>query len=245
MTWMRFSHGFRLDPLAEGPAEAVVVVPHVASVAVLIPVANRWAMAVPTTAFIALDGMEQLGPSSGCVPSQTPCDPDANVETNVLDRAARHLEQILEHQLREFRLDASRLVLVGFGHGGTLALNMSLRQGRICAGVLAYAAKLMRPLPRTITVAHKVRLIECGENRHVGHTSLREDVALLTARGIDARGVVLAGAALSDAAIRHGGAYLVELVATAQRGDRYHEERTTLSSPSGKRARARETGRQP
>jgi hypothetical protein len=50
-------------------------------------------------------------------------------------------------------------------------------------------------------------------------------VAQLTTRGIDARGILLGGSALSDEAIRHGGAYLVELVATAQRGDHLHVNR--------------------
>jgi len=51
---------------------------------------------------------------------------------------------------------------------------------------------------------------------------LRDAVAWLTARGLDTRGVVLAGSPMSDEAIRHGGAYLVELVATAQRAKRFH-----------------------
>ena len=41
-------------------------------------------------------------------------------------------------------------------------------------------------------------------------------------RGIDTRGVLLMGSALSDETVRHGGAYLVELVASAQRRGRFH-----------------------
>jgi predicted esterase len=221
MTWMQFSHGLRLDPIAKGSPEALVILLHDlgASAATLTPIAARWATSVPTTAFIALDGIEQLDPSSSGLPPHT-IDPSA--EPTVLDRAARHLEPLLEHQLGSCRLDASRLVLVGFGHGGTLALHVLLRQGWSCAGVLAFAAKLTRPLPRILRVGYKVRLMECVGDGHVGHSSLRDVVALLTARGIDTRGVSLAGSALSDEAIRHGGAYLVELVATAQRGDRFH-----------------------
>jgi len=63
------------------------------------------------------------------------------------------------------------------------------------------------------------------EDPQVSHGSLRDAVALLAARGIDARGVMLVGSVLSEEAIRHGGAYLVELVATAQRGDRIHHDR--------------------
>jgi pimeloyl-ACP methyl ester carboxylesterase len=127
--------------------------------------------------------------------------------------------------LRAYRLDASRLVLVGFGYGGTLALHLVLRHGWRCAGVLAFAAKLARPLPRLISVRQKGRLIGRLGDDDVGPGSLREIVTPLSACGIDARAVLLAGSALSDEAVRHGGAYLVELVATAQRGDLFHVDR--------------------
>jgi phospholipase/carboxylesterase len=215
MTWTQFSHGLRLDPVAGGSPEALVVLLHDlgAGAATMTVAAARWATAVPTTAFIALDHIAQRDPPTSGLPPHR----DAGVAPIVLDRASRHLEPLLEHQLRSRRLDASRLVLVGFGYGGTLALHMVLHHGRACAGVLAFAAKLVRPLPRILRVDHKVRLIACAGDSDAGHGSLRDVVASLTARGIDTRGVLLAGSVLSDAAIRHGGAYLVELVATAQR----------------------------
>ena len=107
--------------------------------------------------------------------------------------------------------------MVGFGLGGTLALHMVLHGAQSCAGVLAFAAQLVRPLPRILRVDRKIRLVACAEDGDAGHGRLRDLVASLTAHGIDARGVVLAGPVLSDAAVRHGGDYLVELVATAQR----------------------------
>jgi phospholipase/carboxylesterase len=217
MSWVQFSNGLRLDPVATRSPEAVVVLLHDAgaSAATLAPIAARWAPAVPTTAFIALEGLEQVDGPSG--------DPlDIVAESSALERATRHLEPLLEQQLRFYRLDASQLVLVGFGYGGTLALYLVLHQGRGCAGVLAFTARLIRPLPRLLRIGRKVRLIESVAPGPVAHSSLRNVVALLTARGIDTRGVLLGGSALSDEAIRHGGAYLVELVATAQRGDHLH-----------------------
>jgi phospholipase/carboxylesterase len=224
MTWVKVSHGFRLNPLAARSPEALVVLlsNFGVSAATLTPVAARWATTVPTTAFVALDGIEQLDPCSRSLSPHTMFDLDDRAEPAVLDHATQQLEPLLEHQLRFFRLDGSRLVLVGFGHGGTLALHMLLRQGWSFAGVLAFSAKLIRPLARIRRVDHKVRLIECVGDGHIGHGRLREDVALLNARGIDTRGVMLSGSPLSDEAVRHGGAYLVELVATAQRGDQFH-----------------------
>jgi len=69
------------------------------------------------------------------------------------------------------------------------------------------------------------KIIACAADGSVDPSSLRDVVASLTGRGIDARGVTLAGPVLSDETIRHGTAYLVELVATAQRGNRFHIER--------------------
>jgi predicted esterase len=233
MPWIRFSHGVRLDPIVKGPPEALVVLLHDlgASAATLTSVAARWAKAVPTTAFIALDGIEQRDPPTSSFPPHTMLGLDASTEPTVLDCATRHLEPLLEHELRSCRLDASRLVLVGFGYGGTLALYMLLCQGWSCAGVLAFAATPMRPLPRVLRIDRKVRLIECVGDRDIGHSSLRDVVALLTTCGIDARGVLLAGSALSsDEAARHGGAYLVELVATAQQGNRFHVDRESSNA---------------
>jgi hypothetical protein len=217
MTWTRFPNGLRLNPLAQGSPEALVVLLHDvgASAASLTPIAARWAATVPTTAFIALDGITRSGLS---------------LQASV-DREARALEPVIQHQLLSSRLDVSRLVLVGFGYGGTLALHMFLRQDWSRAGVLTFSAKLMRPLPRILSVSHKVRLVEDERHRHNGHGSLRDVVGLLSARGIDARGVLLASSTLSDEAIRHGGAYLVELVASAQGGDQFHVGRQSSHAP--------------
>ena len=220
MSWVRFPDGLRQEPVAKGSPEALVVLlPDIGtSAATLAPIAARWAPAVPTTAFIALEGLEALDGASG--------DPlDAATEAAALDRSTRNLEPRLEQQLRFYRLDASRLVLVGFGYGGTLALHMMLHQGWSCAGVLAFTAKLIRPLPRLLRIGGKVRLIESAAPGPVAHISLRDVVTLLTTRGIDTRGVLLGGSALSNEVVRHGGAYLVELVATAQRGDHLHINR--------------------
>src|SRR5205823_6397337 len=114
----------------------------------------------------------------------------------VLDRAVRNLEGLLEYQLQSRRLHASRLVLVGFGYGGTLALRLLIR-GWSCAGVLTFSGQLGRPRPRILRINCKVRLIDCVTDTQTDHNGLRDDVASLSARGIDARGVALSSAALA------------------------------------------------
>lgn len=227
MSWMSFSHRLRRARAAKGePAErapeALVVLLHDlgASAVTLASIVARWSASVPTAAFIALDGIRQLEVSSNH-PS-TAVGEETGLEPTLLDDAARNLETLLDYQLRSRQLDASRLVLVGFGYGGTLALHLSLHRSWGCAGILTFAARLVRPLPRILRIDCKARLIDCTANAQTDHSRLRDDVALLNARGIDARGVLLAGSLLSNEAIRHGGAYLVELVATAHPGNRFH-----------------------
>jgi len=218
MSGEQVSHGLRLDPIAEGSAEALVVLLQDAggSAAALMPVATRWAPTVPAAAFVALD-----------VPT-----PDVTtLDAAALDRAARRLAPQLEQQLHVYRLEASQLVLVGFGQGGTIALHLLLHGAWRCAGALAFSARLLRPLPRLIGLDGKVRLIESARNSDMSHVNLRDTVMSLVSRGVDARGVVLAADMLADEAIRHGGAYLVELVATAQRGDQFHLQQENHDAP--------------
>jgi phospholipase/carboxylesterase len=219
MDWIRFSRGSRLDPIAGGLPDAIVVLLHDLgdSTETMLSAAARWATAVPTTAFVAFDCIEQLDPPLLGRQRHTMLDLDAGAEPVALDRLAGCLAPLIAEQQRSWGLDASRLVLVGFREGGTAALDLVLRYGWSCAGVLAFSPRLTQPLPRIIAIGAKIRLIGSVETRHVSHAELRGAVASLAARGVDARGVVLNGSALSEEVIRYGGAYLVELIATAQR----------------------------
>jgi predicted esterase len=225
MSWMFFRSRLGRDQIAQEPPEALVILLHDlgASAVSLASVAAHWSVSVPAATFIALDGLEQLDAGSfdpGAAPGT-----DVSAEPTLLDRASDHLETLLRHQLHSQGLDANRLVLVGFGYGGTLALHLLLRQGWSCAGILAIAAQLVSPLPRILRIDCKVRMVDCAGDAQIDHSRLRERVARLTALGLDTRGVLLAGSPFSENAIRHGGAYLVELVATAQRGGRFHADR--------------------
>jgi hypothetical protein len=220
MSWLQFPDGLQLNPDTTRSPEALVVLLADAGTTAetLVPIAQRWGAAVPMTAFVALEALDPVAASS-CGPSDGDSDPA------LLDRATQHLEPLLEQELRFHHLDASRLVLVGFRYGGTLALHLVLHQGWSCAGVLAFTARPVRPLPPILRIGRKIRLIESVPTGPIARNHLCDLVAQLTTRGIDARGILLGGSALSDEAIRHGGAYLVELVATAQRGDHLHVNR--------------------
>jgi hypothetical protein len=66
MRWKQFSGGFRFDPIAKGSPEALVVLLNDfgAGAARLLPLAARWATAVPATAFVALKAVEEVDPLS-------------------------------------------------------------------------------------------------------------------------------------------------------------------------------------
>jgi predicted esterase len=221
MPGAQFSQGFRLNPVAKGSPKALVVLLRDSgtSIETVASVAARWALSVPAAAFIGFDDIERADQASDAV-RQTIVDPGSGAEPELLDGAARSLAPLVTQELRARRLDASHLVLVGFGSGGTLALHLVLRQGWSCAGVLAFAPTLTDPPPRTVRRNHKIRLIDSAVNASGAHAGARDVVSILVHRGIDVRRVRLSGPMLSEEAIRHGALYLAELVATAQWGAR-------------------------
>jgi hypothetical protein len=217
MLWAKFSHGFRLDPIAKTPPEALVVLVSdiEMSAEVLTSLAERWATTIPTTAFIVLETAGQSRVSS-------------------LDRMTQQLDSLLKQQLRTYGLDASRLVLVGFGYGGTVALHLLLHKGCCCAGIITFASDLALPLPKHFSMNCKLRLI-CMEDHKGMRNTLSKAVEFLSKQGVDARIALLNSPLLSDESIRHGGSYLVELVATAHRGNQLNNvgKSSTFNSKKG------------
>jgi predicted esterase len=217
----QFTEGFQLSPIAKGSPKALILLlrdPAI-SIETLTSVAERWAVSVPAAAFVALEAIERVGQTSDIV-RNTIVDSGSSAEPETLGLAARGLARVVAQELRARRLDASQLVLVGFGSGGTLALRLVLHQGWSCAGVLAFAPTLINPPPRTVRRNHKIRLIDSAGSSSGAHAGARDVASILVDRGIDVRRVRLGEPMLSEEAIRHGALYLAELVATAQWGGR-------------------------
>src|SRR5258708_30608411 len=135
MDWTRFAHGQRLNPIAGGtPAATVVLLPDLDQpVAPLLAIAARWAAMAPTTAFVAFGVIRQFDLGT-----------------------YRQWRSTLG-----WRFDASRVVLVGFGQGATVALDLALHRGCRCAGVLGFSPRQNQRLPRIISIDAKIRLVEC------------------------------------------------------------------------------------
>ncbi len=219
MGWMRFSAGEFFEPVAKGAPEVMVVLLHdrTDSPEGLIPVIFRWTAAVPTAAFMLPSGVERHHTLTVDADQEPAATPHGTAEWAEIDRAVRRLAPLITQQLSRYGLEPNQLVLVGVGYGGTLALHMGLRCGLNYAGILAFAGRVDRSLSRIASSNGKVRLVMPTEEHRFGHGFMGGFVAHLNDAGIDARGVLLTGPTLSEAAIRHGGAYLAELVATAQR----------------------------
>jgi predicted esterase len=213
MVWMQFSRGQVLEPVAECPAEALVVMLHDRGETAesLTTVALRWAATVPTAAFAIPNGTEHPDPLRHAAAG-----PKDDGEWRLIDLALRDLDVLTLQQLRHYGLERDRLVLVGVGYGGTLALHMGLRGGVNYASILAFAGKLDRALAQGATSKGKVRLVLQTDEHKFGDGFMGEFMSHLATRGIDARGVLLSGPKLSDTAIRYGAFYLSELVAAAQ-----------------------------
>jgi predicted esterase len=217
----QFSQGFRLNPVTRGSPKALVVLLRDlgTSVETVAAVAARWAVSVPSAAFIGFEDTDRAEQTSDAVRT-TIVDPGSGAKPDLLGSAARSLAPLVARELRARRLDAGQSILVGFGSGGTLALDLVLRQGWSCAGVLAFAPAPIDPLPRTVRRNHKIRLIDSVGDTSGAPAGARDAVSILVHRGIDVRRVRLSGSMLSEEAIRHGALYLAELVASAQWGAR-------------------------
>src|SRR5260370_23844134 len=109
MSGTPFSHGLRLEPVLKGsPAALVVLVSDLdASAASLAPIAARWAMSVPTTAFLALEAIEPFEFRVDGLARPIP-ERDRGAEFEdlaILERAVARLAPLLDRQLRGLRVD--------------------------------------------------------------------------------------------------------------------------------------------
>jgi phospholipase/carboxylesterase len=143
MAWEQFEHDWRFAP-ASSPAQALVVLLHgVGSNARdLLPLADAWREALPNAAFVSLDGSEPFDGGFGGRQWFSVREVD---EGNRLARVADawpSLQRMLNAELAHWRLDYSRLALVGFSQGSTMALHHVATDPQGAAAVVAYSGRL-------------------------------------------------------------------------------------------------------
>ncbi|MBI1260573.1 MAG: prolyl oligopeptidase family serine peptidase [Rhizobiales bacterium] len=76
-----------------------------------------------------------------------------------VEMAAPALDQYIETQLDRLKLDASRLVLVGFSQGTMMSLHVGLRRAGAPAGILGFSGLMASPPPADLMSPPPVMMI--------------------------------------------------------------------------------------
>jgi phospholipase/carboxylesterase len=155
--------GPRQPPANGQPASKLVILLHGygADGNDLIGLAPYWARLLPDAAFVSPHapepcGMQPMGRQWFAINSF-----GAEERLRGAERAAPALDQFIDAELQRYRLDDSRLALVGFSQGTMMALHVGLRRTRPVAGVLGYSGALVAPerLPSEVRARPPVLLV--------------------------------------------------------------------------------------
>jgi len=143
MAWEQFEHGWRLAP-ASAPAQSLVVLMHgVGSNARdLIPLADVWREALPSTAFTSLDGSAAFDGGFGGRQWFSLRNVDESNRAERVADAWPAVQKMLAAELAHWKLDFPRLALAGFSQGSIMALHHVATQPEGAAVVVAYSGRL-------------------------------------------------------------------------------------------------------
>lgn len=121
----------------------------------LAPVAIAWQMKFPGATAVLLQGMR---PVAGGSHWYDPADRDERGAVR-MEAAAAVVADRVERLRGSMGLDVARTVLVGFGQGATLALELARTHPALAGIVVAYAGRLNRPMREGDRVVPTVHLI--------------------------------------------------------------------------------------
>lgn len=111
----------------------------------LIGIAKQWQSFMPDAAFVSPHAPEPCAQA----PSGRQWFPltmrDENERWVGVNKAAPILDAFLDAELNRYRLDDSKLALIGFSQGTMLALHVGLRRARAPGGILGYSGVLVGP----------------------------------------------------------------------------------------------------
>ncbi|WP_133645839.1 alpha/beta hydrolase [Paraburkholderia flava] len=147
MAWEQFEHGWRSAPAnqqPDRPATSLVVLLHgVGSNARdLMPLADAWRGALPTTAFVSLDGTEPFDGGFGGRQWFSLRDIDATRRAQRVAAAYPALLARLDDELAHWRLTYAQLALIGFSQGSMMALHHVVSNPDGAAAIVAYSGRL-------------------------------------------------------------------------------------------------------
>ncbi|RPH44786.1 MAG: hypothetical protein EHM87_09085 [Burkholderiales bacterium] len=119
------------------------------------PVAIAWQLKFPGATAVLLQGLRRFG---GVADWFDPAARDAQGALQ-LDEASGTVAERIAGLQGTLGVDASETVVVGFGQGATLALELARTQAGLASIVVAYAGRLARPLRDGDRVGATVHLI--------------------------------------------------------------------------------------
>jgi phospholipase/carboxylesterase len=119
------------------------------------PVAIAWQLKFPGATAVLMQGLRRLAAGADWFDG---ADRDARGPVGV-DRATAEVGERIERLQRQLGLDAPDTVLVGFGQGATMVLELARARPALAAIVVAYAGRLARPIAEGDRVGATVHLI--------------------------------------------------------------------------------------
>jgi phospholipase/carboxylesterase len=142
----RLLDGPRIEPRQGGVSSLIVLLHgYGANGEDLIALGDAWRPLMPNAAFVAPNAPHTIPGMGGGLEwfSLTLRDPGEYWRGVTAARPA--LDSFLDAELARYRLEANRLVLVGFSQGSMLALHVGLRRRAAPAGIVAYSGLLAGP----------------------------------------------------------------------------------------------------
>lgn len=202
------------EPDAKEKADSLVILCHGygANGDDLIGLADQWRPLLPTTVFCAPNA-----------PEKAPLAPNgyqwfalgslSREERAVGTRAAAPiLNAYIDQMLTHYKIDDSRLALVGFSQGTMLSLEVGLRRESQLSGILGYSGALAAPerLVAEIRSRPPIMLIHGDRDAMIPFTYMYEAVGALEAAGLKVEKHLCSGVAhgISPEGLQKGGAFL-------------------------------------
>ncbi|MEI7445659.1 MAG: alpha/beta fold hydrolase, partial [Burkholderiales bacterium] len=118
------------------------------------PVAIAWQLKFPGATAVLLQGLNRRGPGRDWYDAA-----DRDTRAARVDAATRAVADRIEALQARLGVDRGATVLVGFGQGATIALQIARARDSLAAIVVAYAGRLARPMVDGEQVGATVHLI--------------------------------------------------------------------------------------
>lgn len=209
--------GPRLAPRSQ-TAEQLIVLLHGygANGNDLIALGQQWRALLPGAAFVAPHAPEPCPQVPGGRQWFRLTMRDAEERWTGVNKAQPVLEAFLDAELNRWRLDDSKLALVGFSQGAMLALHAGLRRSRPPAAILGYSGLLAAPEqsnpvpPIPPGLAPPVLLVHGSEDDLIPADALFVSAEMLAEAGVPCQWHLCPGLGhgIDSEGLRHGGLFL-------------------------------------